>query len=269
MDSKLIVTLFVIAALVIAVIVGIFVADSGEGEQLPPGNPPQEEEISGEDEADPNGDQEGQEENGEEEDEEDEPPKLTKEELGWNLLLANGDNPLPEDFSPQVETVQNGYQMDSRVAPIMKEMIEDAKADGVDLLVCSAYRSIEKQTQLFNNQVDLFMSQGMTREKAEAETATMIAVPGTSEHHTGLAADIVTPTHQTLDPQFADTKAGQWLLEHAVEYGFVLRYPEEKQDITNIIYESWHYRYVGKEHAEIMKEKNLCLEEYLETLLAE
>ena len=115
----------------------------------------------------------------------------------------------------------------------------------------------------------LFVAQGMSREKAEAQTATMIAVPGTSEHHTGLAADIVTPTHQTLDPEFANTEAGKWLQEHAVEYGFVLRDPEEKQDITNIIYESWHYRYVGKEHAKLMKENNLCLEEYLQAITQE
>ena len=94
----------------------------------------------------------------------------------------------------------------------------------------------------------------------------MIAVPGTSEHHTGLAADIVTPTHQTLDPQFADTAAGKWLLEHAADYGFILRYPEDKQETTKIIYESWHYRYVGEEHAKAIKESGLCLEEYLEQL---
>lgn len=256
MDSKLIVTLVVLLALVGAVVVGVRISDS-ESEPLPPAasndNANQQQEES----------QQPQEPQQPEENEE---QPTEKEELGWNLLLANVDNPLPEDFSPQVEAVQGSFQMDSRVAPIMKEMIEDAKADGVDLMICSAYRSIEKQTQLFNDQVTLFMNQGMTREKAEAETAAMIAIPGTSEHHTGLAADIVTPTHQTLDPEFADTPAGQWLQEHAAEYGFVLRYPEDKQDITKIIYESWHYRYVGKHHAQIIKEKNLCLEEYLEEL---
>ena len=103
-------------------------------------------------------------------------------------------------------------------------------------------------------------------EEAEKITATMIAIPGTSEHHTGLAADIVTPTHQTLDPEFADTDAGKWLQENAAEYGFILRYPEDKQDITEIIYESWHYRYVGVDHAMAIKENGLCLEEYLEIL---
>ena len=110
------------------------------------------------------------------------------------------------------------------------------------------------------------MNNGKSKEEAEKITATMIAIPGTSEHHTGLAADIVTPTHQTLDPEFADTDAGKWLQENAAEYGFILRYPEDKQDITEIIYESWHYRYVGVDHAMAIKENGLCLEEYLEIL---
>ena len=143
-------------------------------------------------------------------------------------------------------------------------MIQAAAEDGVDLMVCSAYRSVEKQQQLFDSSVQRYMAQGMTEEEAYAQTATETAIPGTSEHQTGLAADIVTPTHQTLDPEFADTDAGKWLSEHAHEYGFVQRYPEDKQDITKIIYESWHYRFVGKTHAKLMKESGLCLEEYLQ-----
>ena len=113
------------------------------------------------------------------------------------------------------------------------------------------------------------MAQGMSEEEAYAKTATETAIPGTSEHQTGLAADIVTPTYQMLDAGFADTPAGQWLSEHAAEYGFVLRYPQDKQEITGIIYESWHYRFVGKTHAKLMKESGLCLEEYLQQELPE
>lgn len=98
--------------------------------------------------------------------------------------------------------------MDSRVAGAAREMIQAAAEDGVDLMVCSAYRSIEKQQQLFDSSVQRYMAQGMTEEEAYAQTATETAIPGTSEHQTGLAADIVTPTHQTLDPEFADTDAG-------------------------------------------------------------
>ena len=184
----------------------------------------------------------------------------------WELLLANPDNHLPEDFSVKTAQVQGSFVMDERVAEAMKLMIADAKAQGVDLMICSAYRSIQRQQELFDAEVANQMAAGKSRADAEAVTATMIAVPGTSEHHTGLAADIVTPTHQTLDPQFADTAAGKWLLENAADYGFILRYPEDKQEITKIIYESWHYRYVGEEHAKAIKESGLCLEEYLEQL---
>lgn len=187
----------------------------------------------------------------------------------WELLLANPDNPLPEGFTVETAAVQGNFKMDARVADVMKQMIADAKEDGVDLMICSAYRSISRQQELFDAEVAAQMNNGKTKEEAKAITATMIAVPGTSEHHTGLAADIVTPTHQTLDPQFADTAAGKWLQEHAVEYGFILRYPEDKQDITQIIYESWHYRYVGVEHAKAITEQGLCLEEYLEQLRGE
>ena len=190
--------------------------------------------------------------------------EFAKEKQEWYLRLANVDQPLPEDFTVETQEVQNGYKLDSRIAAQAKEMIEAARQDGVELLVCSAYRSIEKQTNLFNKMKQDYLAQGYSEEQAYAKTATAIAIPGTSEHQSGLAADIVTPSHQTLDPAFADTAAGQWLVEHAHEYGFVLRYPEEKQDITKIIYESWHFRFVGKTHAKLMKEQNLCLEEYLE-----
>ena len=190
--------------------------------------------------------------------------EFAQEKQEWYLLLANVDNPLPQDFTVETEVVQNSFEMDARVAQTMRDMIDAAAEDGVDLLVCSAYRSIEKQQTLFDEQVQIYLNQGKSQQEAYNLTASAIAIPGTSEHHTGLAADIVTPTHQTLDPEFADTEAGQWLQEHAWEYGFVLRYPEDKQDVTKIIYESWHYRFVGKTHAKLMKESGLCLEEYLQ-----
>ncbi len=189
--------------------------------------------------------------------------EFAKEKEEYYLLLANVDHPLPESFTVETETVQNNYQLDSRVAPYAKEMIQAAANDGVELLVCSAYRSIEKQTTLFNNMKQDYLNQGLSESEAYNKTANAIAIPGTSEHQTGLAADIVTPSHQTLDEAFADTAAGQWLLEHAHEYGFVLRYPKDKEDVTKIMYESWHFRYVGKKHAELMKESGMCLEEYL------
>lgn len=258
MNGKFIVTLVVVLLCVAATVVGVMMVD--EPTENPVTTESQtESEISEETEENKTT-------------EEEEPTEEIPEEDPtdtWELLLANPDNPLPEDFTVETAAVQGDFMMDARVADVMKQMIADAKEEGVDLMVCSAYRSISRQQELFDAEVAVQMANGKSKEEAEAVTATMIAVPGTSEHHTGLAADIVTPTHQTLDPEFADTDAGKWLQQHAVEYGFILRYPEDKQDITQIIYESWHYRYVGVEHAKAITEQGLCLEEYLEQLRGE
>ena len=179
------------------------------------------------------------------------------------LLLVNSEHPLPEDFDIQLATVQGEYRVDARILEPAQKMIADAKADGIDLLVCSAYRPVDSQTRLFNNKVSEYVSAGKTEEEAVVLTSAVIAVPGTSEHHTGLAMDIVTPSYQNLDEGFAETDAFAWLDEHAADYGFILRYPADKQEETGIIYESWHYRYVGPEIAKEIKEKGLCLEEYL------
>lgn len=223
-----------------------------------------EETIEEEQPTQPQEEETQQEESSEEQDTQKLAEEFAQEKQEWYLLLANVDNPLPQDFTVETEVVQNSFEMDARVAQTMRDMIDAAAKDGVDLLVCSAYRSIEKQQTLFDEQVQIYLNQGKSQQEAYDLTASAIAIPGTSEHHTGLAADIVTPTHQTLDPEFADTEAGQWLQEHAWEYGFVMRYPEDKQDVTKIIYESWHYRFVGKTHAKLMKESGLCLEEYLQ-----
>ena len=183
----------------------------------------------------------------------------------WNLQLINWENPLPEDYEAgELTELSNGHAVDSRIYPALQEMMDDARAAGYNPLICSSFRTWDKQSQLYERKVQFYIDQGSDRATAEEQAAVWVARPGTSEHQTGLSADIVTPTHQTLDPEFADTEAGQWLSEHAYEYGFVLRYPADKQDVTGIIYESWHYRFVGKTHAKLMKESGLCLEEYLQ-----
>lgn len=187
-----------------------------------------------------------------------------KEKGSFNLILANVDNPLPDGFDVETEVVQNGFRMDKRVAGVARQMIDDAEADGVDLMLCSGYRSIEKQTSLFEAQKEEYIEQGKSEQEAEELTANAIAIPGTSEHHTGLAADIVTPTYQNLNEGFEDTDAFKWLDENAWKYGFILRFPKDKEEQTKIMYESWHYRYVGKIHAKLIKDSGLCLEEYLE-----
>ena len=262
MNVKTIVTIALVGLLGVGTAAGIFLSDRSQQQEPPSADVQQEEkeEVL----VESSFQKEEQEQSSQETKQQQLAEEFAKEKEEYYLLLA-----LPQDWSIQTEEVQNGYEMDKRAAPAMREMIQAAKEDGVELMLCSAYRSIEKQQQLFDRSQQAYMAQGMSEEEAYAKTATETAIPGTSEHQTGLAADIVTPTYQMLDAGFADTPAGQWLSEHAAEYGFVLRYPQDKQEVTGIIYESWHYRFVGKTHAKLMKESGLCLEEYLQQELPE
>ena len=184
----------------------------------------------------------------------------------WYMMLANRDNPLPENYTfekANVYSAGRNWDFDARCAEDMKAMLAAAKEDGVSLIICSAFRDIARQTENFNNKMDSYIKQGMSEQEAYELTATIIAIPGTSEHHTGLAADIVTPSYQNLNEGFAKTEAFKWLYANCAEFGFVLRYAEDKQEITKIIYEPWHYRYVGKEAARIMMSEGICFEEFL------
>lgn len=268
MNVKTIVTIALIGLLGVGTAAGIFLSDRSQQQEPPSADIQQEEKEKAPVESSSQKEEE-QEQSSQETKQQQLAEEFAKEKEEYYLLLANAENPLPQDWSIQTEEVQNGYEMDKRAAPAMREMIQAAKEDGVELMLCSAYRSVEKQQQLFDRSQQAYMAQGMSEEEAYAKTATETAIPGTSEHQTGLAADIVTPTYQMLDAGFADTPAGQWLSEHAAEYGFVLRYPQDKQEVTGIIYESWHYRFVGKTHAKLMKESGLCLEEYLQQELPE
>jgi D-alanyl-D-alanine carboxypeptidase len=187
----------------------------------------------------------------------------TSDDGNWQLILVNSEFWIPENFTVQLAPVQGTYNVDKRISTIAKKMISDAKSDGVSLLVCSAYRSIESQTTLYNNKVKYYTGQGYTTANAQATAATIVAKPRTSEHQTGLAMDIVTYLHQELDEEFAETDGGKWLQANAYKYGCILRYPENKQQKTKITFEPWHYRYVGITAAKIIKDNNLCLEEYL------
>ncbi len=267
MNVKTIVTIALVGLLGVGTAAGIFLSDRSQQQEPPSADVQQEEKEEAPVESSSQKEEQGQ--SSQETKQQQLAEEFAKEKEEYYLLLANAENPLPQDWSIQTEEVQNGYEMDKRAAPAMREMIQAAKEDGVELMLCSAYRSVEKQQQLFDRSQQAYMAQGMSEEEAYAKTATETAIPGTSEHQTGLAADIVTPTYQMLDAGFADTPAGQWLSEHAAEYGFVLRYPQDKQEVTGIIYESWHYRFVGKTHAKLMKESGLCLEEYLQQELPE
>lgn len=183
------------------------------------------------------------------------------------LLLVNPWTPLPEDFVPgELVPVQNDQAVDARAYPDLQDMLGDMSQAGLSPLICSSYRSQERQQELYDNKVQRVMAEGVSREAAQAEAARWVARPGTSEHQTGLAVDIVSLSNQMLDETQESTPEFQWLAENAWKYGFILRYPNDKSEKTGIAYEPWHFRFVGKEAAEEMHDLGLCLEEYLESL---
>ncbi len=186
--------------------------------------------------------------------------------LPWYLTLVNSENPLPKNYSIELTQLKNNQAIDSRCYPDLQDMMDDCRKAGFDPLICSSYRTAQKQETLFQNEINKYIAQGYSSQKAAIETAKSVAIPGTSEHQLGLALDIVDVSNQRLDSSQEKTKVQKWLMKNSWKYGFVLRYPNEKSSMTGIIYEPWHYRYVGKEAAKEMYEKNMCLEEYLSYL---
>lgn len=181
----------------------------------------------------------------------------------WNLTLVNKWNLLPENHAPSLTQLKNGHAIDERAYPDLQEMMDDCRTAGLNPLICSSYRTMDKQKKLFKNKVDEYLAQGYSQESAEAAAGELVAVPGTSEHQLGLALDIVDVANQVLDERQEDTEVQKWLMKNSWKYGFILRYPTDKSDITGISYEPWHYRYVGKEAAREIYEAGICLEEYL------
>lgn len=181
----------------------------------------------------------------------------------WNLVLVNATHPLPGGFYVETRELPNGLGIDSRVYDDLMAMVGDAKSQGLSLVICSAYRTVEKQQELFDAEVAAKEAGGLSHDSAVAAAKTAVAQPGTSEHNLGLAADIVALAYQKLDEGYLNTPECKWLAENSWKYGFIMRYPEGKSDITKIVFEPWHYRYVGKEAAEEIKEQGVCLEEYL------
>ena len=191
---------------------------------------------------------------------------IPEKDLPWNLTLVNFENELAEDFEPkELAEADNGYVVDARIADAAKKMIADARAkDNVRIIALSGYREYEYQKELFDNKVErLQQEKGYSVTKAREEAATVVAVPGTSEHQLGLALDLVDARHVKLDESQENTAAYKWMYKHCHEYGFIVRYPNGKTDITGIIYEPWHFRYVGVEAATFIMEKGITLEEYL------
>lgn len=188
--------------------------------------------------------------------------KEKKEITDWRLTLANYENVLPDDFTVEVENIDSTRQFDARAIKYLKQMMSDMSKDKIkNVWVQSAYRSVERQKELYDASVSKYLKQGKTQEEAEKLTDEYINKPGSSDHNLGLAVDF-----NYVDNKFEDLDAFKWLKKNAENYGFILRYPKDKEDITKIAYESWHWRYVGEEHAKKMNELNMCLEEYIEYL---
>ena len=198
---------------------------------------------------------------------------------GAQVEITNPWHAVPDDYQVELKKLSvvyavDGIQVDVRIYEPLKKMMDACNKamaaeypdDPPRCCVTSGYRTDEDQLRIYKNRVNKLMGQGMSREEAEAEADTEVAAVGHSEHQLGLAVDIIDTDSWNLNSFQADLPAQKWLLEHCWEYGFILRYPEGKTDVTGIIYEPWHYRYVGVELAMEMKENGLTLEEYLNAL---
>ncbi|MEG1999890.1 MAG: M15 family metallopeptidase [Evtepia sp.] len=191
-------------------------------------------------------------------------PQSTVDTTAWNLLLVNSTHAIPDGYSPELSVVdQRGAKFDVRAADALKEMLSAAESAGLSPIICSSYRSSEKQTQIFDRQVASLREDGLSQAEALEKAKTFTAYPGTSEHQLGLSADIVSLEYQNLDEKQAETPEQLWLMKHCAEFGFILRYPTGKSEITGVIFEPWHYRYVGSEAAQEIMSRGITLEEYL------
>ncbi len=185
--------------------------------------------------------------------------------------LVSEDCPLPTGYAPSSLMALTGMINGSRqqlhpdAGNAFFQLYDALMADGIALHPLSGYRTYEEQVNIFNYNLQLHIDEGMTPEEAHAYTKTRVAIPGTSEHQYGRSIDVT--IDGTTDDDFYKTEQGQWLIDHAHEHGFIIRYPKEKSHITGIDYEPWHLRWVGKEHAAFISRHNICLEEYIQLIM--
>ncbi len=191
--------------------------------------------------------------------------QLSKKEAtlknGWELILVGGENYVPDDYEVKLLTLSNGEQIDERIYPSLQKMFDDMRAKGIYPTVVSGYRSYEEQRELLEEKYLAYRSEGYNKSRAKELALEWVALPGTSEHQLGIAVDI--------NPDYSVSKGEgvyEWLQNNAHRYGFIKRYPEDKTEITGIINEPWHYRYVGQKAAKEIYEQGLCLEEYIDVI---
>jgi len=186
---------------------------------------------------------------------------VASEDNGWNLILVNRDSYIPDDYQVELTELSNGKKVDSRIYPELQEMFNDARAQGYGLFVREGYRTQEEQQQLMDEKIEAYENEGKSKSEAKKLAEQWVAIPGTSEHQLGIAVDINADTTKS-----SSDDVYKWLEENAHTYGFIKRYPSNKTDITGVINEPWHYRYVGKEAASKIYSQGICLEEYIDTL---
>ena len=188
---------------------------------------------------------------------------------GVHIWLVNPWNSVPDNFVPDLKYIDKYYLMDVSCYDALLQMLSDCRSAGHFPMVVSGYRTQDVQVYLFEEKVNYYLNYGYSLEDARREASKTIAIPGTSEHQIGLAVDIIDAFHTKMDNSQADTATQKWLMEHCHEYGFILRYPEGTTNITGIIYEPWHYRYVGVEIATEIMERGITLEEYLNAVVTD
>ena len=186
------------------------------------------------------------------------------------MVLVNHTSKMPDDYTFDTKECGSATAVNKTLQTVacdaFLEMQKAAAADGVTVWMQSGYRSVKYQTSLYERKTKYYLDKGYDNAAAREKAAAVVNPPGYSEHNCGLAADLNSPEHTGLDEGFEKTAAFRWLCEHAGDYGFILRYPKDAEDKTEIIYEPWHWRYVGVENAAKINASGLCFEDYIETL---
>lgn len=180
------------------------------------------------------------------------------DETAWCLILVNRWNYIPEDYNVELTKLGNGESVDKRIYPALQKMLDAARNERIYAIAASGYRTTEIQQQLLDEKKEEYRLDGYSPEEANANAEAWVALPGTSEHQLGLAVDINADGISS-----SGDEVYEWLNQNACKFGFIRRYPPDKTEITGVIHEPWHYRYVGVKTAMEIQEQGVCLEEYL------
>jgi len=184
--------------------------------------------------------------------------EISTDDDSWRLILVNKWNPLPSNYEVELMELSNGHAIDRRIYPALQEMFDTARSHGIYPVVVSGYRTAEKQQALLDEKIAAYLAEGHSAEDADTKAKAWVAVPGTSEHQLGIAVDINADINYSSDQEVYD-----WLADNSYKFGFIRRYSASKTELTGVIDEAWHFRYVGVAAATEMYNQDLCLEEYL------